>query len=174
MSAESFVCRGCSRQLAKNPRLAGREQGYCKRRRCQQLRRSRWQRKRVRANSEYRAEQRAAEKLARQKDAGYYSKYRERHPEQLERNRLLQAERDRRRRAKAVCLPATVDGEPALPVEQPGSPPGAGRYRMQPLDVAGAPSFEVVLTPAEVVGSVLATMDSILAREAALGAASRG
>ena len=174
MSAESFVCRGCSRQLAKNPRLAGREQGYCKRRQCQRHRRTRWQREQMRANGEFRAEQRAAEKLARQKDAGYYSKYRERHPEQLERNRLLQAERDRRRRTKAVCLPATIDGEPALPVEETGSPPSAGRYRMQPLDVAGSPSFEVVLTPVEAAGSVLATMDSILAREAALGAASRG
>jgi hypothetical protein len=127
----------------------------------------------MRASDQYREEQRAAQEVARGKDAAYYREYRRRHPEQRERNRSQQAERDRRRRATADALPGPVEAGPVEPGAETGAPP-AGRYRMQLLDVAGGASFEVLLTPAEAARGVLATMDSLSAREAALEAASRG
>ena len=74
-----------------------RKQNYCSRPECQCARKSAWQRYKMHTDPDYRADQRLSQKKWIYNNSGYWKDYRHRHPEKAERNRLLQAIRNRRR-----------------------------------------------------------------------------
>lgn len=73
-------------------------QRYCSNKVCQRARRARWQRNKMREDDDYRENQNRCYKEWIRKHRGYWKRYRENHPEYVERNRILQVKRDIKRR----------------------------------------------------------------------------
>jgi len=73
------------------------DQQYCSKPQCQRERRRRWQREKLRRDSDYRANQTAAQRHWRERHPDYWRKYRQNHPEYTARNREQQRERNRHR-----------------------------------------------------------------------------
>jgi hypothetical protein len=80
------------------PRRNVPHQRYCCERACQRTRRRRWQRQKLQADADYRANQAAAQERWRERHPEYWRAYRQRHPEYTARNRARQGERNHRRR----------------------------------------------------------------------------
>jgi hypothetical protein len=91
------------------PRRNVPQQRYCSKRECQRTRRRRWQRQKLKADADYRANQAAAQRRWRERHPDYWRRYRQGHPDSTERNRQRQRERNRRRR-----LAATGPSPPAI------------------------------------------------------------
>ena len=91
----SSRCRCCGRRLerrSQNPR-----QRYCRRAFCQNERRRKWRNAKLRADLDYRSNQRDSQRSWLEKHPNYWRDWRSRHPEYVERNRVLQKARDRLR-----------------------------------------------------------------------------
>jgi hypothetical protein len=117
------------------PRRNVPAQRYCSKPACQRTRRRRWQRAKLKADADYRANQAAAQRRWQEGHPDYWRDYRERHPEAAARNRETQRQRNRRRRSAGTrpALPtvAKMDaygGEKPLP---------SGTYRLVPVTPAG-------------------------------------
>jgi hypothetical protein len=93
---EEIVCCSCGDLCERNVRH--KNQCYCPKPGCQRARKAAWKRYNMRTDSEYRFNQRLSSQTWAKAHPGYWSAYRRRHPEKAERNRLLQAIRNRRRR----------------------------------------------------------------------------
>ena len=89
----SHRCTCCGRRLEwrpQNPR-----QRYCRRAICQNERRRRWRKAKLKADLDYRNDQRDSQRRWLEKHPEYWRDWRSRHPEYVERNRELQKARDR-------------------------------------------------------------------------------
>jgi hypothetical protein len=84
--------------LDLNPRA--KNQQYCGRKECQRARKRAWQKKKMATDPDYRANQRECNKAWRDRNPDYWRNYRKTHLQYVERNRLLQKARRRRRVAK--------------------------------------------------------------------------
>ncbi|MCP4407335.1 MAG: hypothetical protein GY807_06160 [Gammaproteobacteria bacterium] len=91
---------GCPEQFI--PRTQRKDQKYCSKPECQQKRKNKWQREKRRTDKDYRANDVAARENWAEKNPGYSRLYREKNPEYVERNRLQQRERNKRRSVKSV------------------------------------------------------------------------
>jgi len=94
MSTETFTCHHCHRRLKKNPRLKG-EQQYCGSRDCQQARKNKWEREKLRDDCHYKARRLAHREqwYSRYPGDKYQNLYRQSHPEYLMGNREKQRKR---------------------------------------------------------------------------------
>ncbi|MES9904196.1 MAG: hypothetical protein ABW168_16175 [Sedimenticola sp.] len=72
-------------------------QSFCSKPHCQRERRRRWQRKKLKEDADYRANQAAAQKRWRERNPDYWCRYRQSHPEYTARNREQQRQRNRNR-----------------------------------------------------------------------------
>ena len=102
-----FVCLACGKEEPASPRSAGR-QSYCGDKSCQQSRKTAWQRQSLARDHDHRANQRQSQEAWRRANPSYWTEYRRQHPDKAERNRRLQARRDRKRRhrqSKEFSLP---------------------------------------------------------------------
>ena len=91
-------CCGCRfRVRPQNP-----NQQYCTRKFCQNERRRRWRRAKLRSDPAYRGNQRDSQKRWLATHPGYYRDYRARHPDYVVGNRALQKDRDRLKRDLAT------------------------------------------------------------------------
>ena len=91
----------CKRHFLPNPRV--KNQQYCNRKECQQVRRSLWQREKMASDPDYRANQGDCQKRWRKQNPDYWRQYRMNNPLYVERNRLLQRKRDRKRRLGSLA-----------------------------------------------------------------------
>lgn len=89
-------CAHCRHLFRPNPRV--KNQRYCSEKSCQRARKNRWQREKMATDPDYQANQRDCLKNWRKRNRHYWRRYRSRHPEALERNRLGQRLRNRKRR----------------------------------------------------------------------------
>jgi hypothetical protein len=89
--------RKCRRLFVPNPRAKNHQ--YCDREACQRVRRSRWQRQKIKSDPEYRKDQQESQQCWAEQNRDYWQRYREQHPRYAERNRLLQKDRDQRRQS---------------------------------------------------------------------------
>jgi len=84
---------GCLIEItSRNP-----DQFYCSKKECQRARKTKWQRKKMATDEDYRLNQAAASKRWREKNRGYWKKYRKRNQEYTNRNREKQRQRNRSR-----------------------------------------------------------------------------
>jgi hypothetical protein len=133
------------------PRRNVPAQRYCCERACQRTRRRRWQRAKLKADADYRANQAAAQRRWQEAHPHYWRDYRERHPEAAARNRERQHQRNRRRRA--------VGTRPALPrvakMAAYGSekPLPSGTYRLVPVTPAGVAKMDAYLVEMHVLSA---------------------
>jgi hypothetical protein len=94
-------CAHCRRLFIANRRV--KDQRYCNREPCQRARKSRWQRHKMATDADYRHNQKDSQKLWQIKHPDYWRQYRSSHPQYCERNRVLQKQRDIKRRAQHLA-----------------------------------------------------------------------
>ncbi len=114
-------CLACSNPLPLNSRV--RDQSYCSRAQCQRERRKLWQRDKKLLDPAYREAQCATQKAWAERNADYWQRYREQHPDYTERNRAQQRVRNAIRRTDPSI--AKMDASP------PTLPLPSGTYRLE-------------------------------------------
>jgi hypothetical protein len=112
-------CAACGR--AFRPRSQVQEQRYCELPACQRERRRRWKWSKRHSDEDYRQNQALAQRAWAESHADYWCNYRLAHADYVERNRLLQRERDRRRRVADLAKRNASESVPPVP---------SGIYRM--------------------------------------------
>lgn len=108
--AGSFCCQHCGSVVPGNPRFKNKQR-YCSKRECQQARMRRWKKEQYTENPAYREKSKESQKGWRQRYPSdqYQKKYRESHPEYVNRNRQLQRERNRKRNTEPVSMIVKTD-----------------------------------------------------------------
>ena len=109
-------CVPCRRLFIANPRV--NNQKYCNRDRCQRARKSRWQQRKMDSDTDYRQNQKDSQQTWQTHHPDYWRQYRDSHPQYRERNRMLQKQRDAKRRAKHL---AKMDSLKRLKQIKPGT-----------------------------------------------------
>lgn len=92
-------CAECESAFTPQPQV--KNQRYCRKSTCQRARKRKWQQKKLRSDPEYCQNQAAAQAAWCEQHRDYWKEYRKQHPEYAARNRLLQRERNARRRETA-------------------------------------------------------------------------
>lgn len=117
------------------PRKNVPNQSFCSKPQCQRERRRRWQKQKLKADADYRANQAAAQKRWGENNPDYWRRYRQNHPEYTARNREQQRQRNRKR--------GQVDTSPSPPViakmdaYESQRPLASGTYRLIPVTGSG-------------------------------------
>ena len=84
-------CKYCDREFVPCPRV--KNQQYCSDRTCQRARKRLWQKEKLGRDKDYRLNQKAAQKVWRAKNSGYWKVYRDKHPQYVNANRENQRKR---------------------------------------------------------------------------------
>lgn len=106
----------CRRLFLPNPHV--RNHLYCNRKECQRVRKRRWQRQKMKNDPDYRDNQLEAQQCWMEQNRDYWQRYRSRHPRYVERNRVLQKERDKKQRNRNL---AKMDASEQVSFVKPGS-----------------------------------------------------
>ena len=101
---EEVSCCHCGRYFIPDPRQ--KHPRYCGRQECQRARKAAWQREKIRGDPDYQANQRQCRQDWCKEHPDYWKAYRQKHPEQANRNRDLQRMRNRRRRSEGRSNPS--------------------------------------------------------------------
>ena len=125
-----FVCFACGKEKLASQRSAGR-QSYCGERVCQRSRKAAWQRQSLSRDRDHCANQRLSQEAWRREHANYWAEYRRRRPDIAERNRRLQARRDRKRRHQAADSPVLAKMDALIP--KPPEFYASGEYWLVPV-----------------------------------------
>ena len=94
---EKILCVYCGDLFDPSPRH--KNQTACKKEECQRAKKAAWQRHKMRTDPDYRFNQKVCQRQWVEAHPGYWQEYRKRKPEKAERNRILQAIRNRRARS---------------------------------------------------------------------------
>ena len=89
---KTITCKHCKEVVEKNPRCPGQE--YCGKTDCRKARRREWQRKKMKTDPDYRANQKRSQEIWQKEHKGYWKQYRKQNPDKAERNRILQKVRN--------------------------------------------------------------------------------
>jgi hypothetical protein len=100
---EKILCVYCGDLFEASPKH--KNQIACKEPECQRAKKAEWQRHKMKTDPEYYASQKISQKQWARANPDYWKKYRRNHPEKAERNRVLQAIRNRKVRCRGVHLP---------------------------------------------------------------------
>ncbi len=106
----------CRKLFLPDPRVKG--QRYCSKEECRRVRKRQWQRQKIKDDPGYRDNQRDAQQCWMEHNRDYWRRYRDHHPEYVKQNRLLQRERDTRRRIRDL---AKMDASDEISLIKPGS-----------------------------------------------------
>jgi hypothetical protein len=117
------MCACCKRIFIPRPTV--HNQQYCSDSECQKMRKRKWQKEKLANDREYRDNQAAAQKEWCSRNKGYWKEYRKRNPGYAERNRILQRERNQRRRSKSQIAKMDASGAENII--------SSGCYRLMPL-----------------------------------------
>jgi hypothetical protein len=106
-------CMACDQNFLPCPQVPN--QCFCSALACQKERRRRWQRDKLKTDPAYQDNQNRAQQAWLQRNPGYWSQYREKHPDYLELNRIKQQTRNRLQENKKIAkMNASF---PALPMQ---------------------------------------------------------
>ncbi len=94
-------CEHCGERFIPRPNVAC--QRYCSKADCQKARRTKWRKRKLQTDQDYRDNQRDAQRRWRDNHPEYWREYRASHPGYVERNRGLQRERNHRRRGGVIA-----------------------------------------------------------------------
>ena len=138
MAMEQIQCIYCGDFFDPSPRH--KNQPACKKTQCQKEKKASWQRHKMRIDPVYAAGQKISQKQWAKAHPGYWKEYRRNHPQSAQRNRVLQAIRNR----KAISSPSNAKMNASL---------------IAKMDASNSDNFEVLgqfwLIP------VIAKMDSL-------------
>ena len=93
-----ILCVYCGDLFEASPRH--KNQIACKKPACQRARKAEWQRRKMRTDPAYKANQELSQKKWARSHPVYWKTYRKNHPEKAERNRVLQTIRNQKARSK--------------------------------------------------------------------------
>lgn len=102
MSA-TFICLACGVEKPVSARSG--EQNYCGLHACRNASKAAWKKRRLAEDPDYRENQRSCYQDWCRENPGYWTDYRRDHPDQAERNRQMQKERNGRRPRKHDAKP---------------------------------------------------------------------
>ncbi len=126
------LCIYCGDMFELSPRH--NNQTCCVRAACQKAKKAEWQRRKMKTDPEYRASQKVSQGKWAQSTPRYWKEYRKNHPEKAERNRLLQAVRNRRAKARRIGAKMDASGLIAkMDASKPSNIKVAGRYWLVPV-----------------------------------------
>ena len=94
---EKIPCTYCGDFFDPSPRH--KNQTSCKKEKCQRAKKATWQRFKMKTDPVYSANQKSSQNNWLAANPNYWKAYRKRNPEKVERNRILQASRNRKVRA---------------------------------------------------------------------------
>ena len=134
-------CKGCGRLFVPSARVGDR-QAYCGRKECQRIRKRRWTREKLGRDEAYRLNHARAQKSWRERNPGYWKRYRGKHPAYTERNRQAQKLRNRRRRAQEGVPVATVANRDEIRGETVAI---SGRYKLTPVGDPGIAKMDEIM-----------------------------
>jgi hypothetical protein len=89
-------CVYCGEYFDPSPRH--KNQTACKQEKCQKAKKAAWQRYKLKTDPIYKANQKSSQQQWLKANPGYWKQYRKNNPEKAERNRILQAGRNRKAR----------------------------------------------------------------------------
>ena len=89
---ENKLCLACGLPFQPRPQVP--QQSYCAAPECQRERRRQWQRTKLQSDPDYQDNQTRAQQAWSQRNPDYWRNYRKSHPEYVERNRVLQLDRN--------------------------------------------------------------------------------
>lgn len=97
--ANYFKCAHCQEKVLANPRLKGK-QFYCGSKACQQARKNKWEKEKLKRDKNYRTKRLAQKAKHRRKNNSdqYQAQYRGSHPRYVKNNRSQQKQRNENRR----------------------------------------------------------------------------
>lgn len=117
-------------------------QKYCRKVECQRYRRNEYQKKKLRTDADYRANQYAAQAKWRETHSHYWKEYRASHPAYVERNRIL----SRARCSTLLLSHSDSDSDFAkMNIALPQLPLKSGRYRLEPYGQKGFAKMGVAI-----------------------------
>ncbi len=96
---EQILCTYCGDFFGPSPRH--KNQTACKKLKCHRAKKAAWQRFKIKTDPIYSANQKSSQQKWLKATPGYWKAYRKRKPEKTERNRILQAMRNRKVRASS-------------------------------------------------------------------------
>ena len=141
------LCNCCGKRFqARNA-----SQHFCSKVICQRFRKKRWQKQKLKNDSDYRANQKQAQESWRKKHPGYWKEYRESHPSYVERNRRRQRHRNGLR-----CADRGKPGERRRPLiaKMDATPPvKSGTYRLIPIEAPMIAKMDAVVVELAVVSN---------------------
>jgi hypothetical protein len=106
-------CCHCGRYFPPDPRQ--KNSRYCKEEACQRARKAAWQRDKMKRDPAYRANQKPSQQDWSSLNRDYWKRYRTAHPEQAERNRVLQKVQNKRRHSRSVAkMDASESGKSSV------------------------------------------------------------
>lgn len=120
---DKILCIYCGDFFDPGPRH--KNQTTCKKVKCQRARKAAWQRHKLKTDPDYRFNQKVSQGKWLKANPGYWKAYRKRNPDKAQRNRILQAVRNRRARYKD-------GGDPPIPL------------MIAKMDASKADNFEVL------------------------------
>ena len=94
---EQIPCVYCGEYFDPSPRH--KNQTACKNDACQKAKKAAWQRFKMKTDPAYSANQKSSQQQWVKNNPGYWKSYRKKNPEKSERNRILQAQRNRMNRS---------------------------------------------------------------------------
>jgi len=133
-------CCSCCKQ-AFHPRAQCPGQKYCSRDACQQARKRRWQRNKLKSDPAYRENQQAAQQHWRVLHPSYNHDYRLKHPDYVARNREQQRRRDQT--SRLAKMDASI-GETSIP---------SGRYKLTPIHTSDLAKMDAWMVNISVVST---------------------
>ena len=102
---DTILCVHCRKPFSPNPRI--KNQRYCGKKDCQRARKTSWQKKKLKHDPDYAANQKDCQKSWRERHPGYWQNWREHHPEYTAIKRIRQKERNRRMRRPIAKMDAS-------------------------------------------------------------------
>lgn len=94
---EPVLCLNCYDLFPPSPRH--KNQSYCMKPECRRAKRAAWKRTKMSTDAQFRKDQCLSNKKWAQNNPDYWTRYRQRNPEKVKRNRILQRIRNKRRAA---------------------------------------------------------------------------
>ena len=96
----------CQRLFLPNPRV--KNQRFCGRAQCRRYSKKQWRRQKMKEDPDYRLNHLDSQKSWLEKNPDYWRRYRSRHPDYVLHNRVLQRERDHKRRVRNLAKMDTL------------------------------------------------------------------
>ena len=98
-------CAHCGSRFVPSPHI--KNQRYCGKAECQRARKTSWQRQKLATDPDHQTNKRESQKAWRTQNPMYWRNWRLRHPEYVERNRILRQERRQRLRKVVAKMDAS-------------------------------------------------------------------